>query len=302
MSAPVDSLKSILYALGANLAIALAKTAGALYTGSASMLAEAIHSYADCANQALLLLGLRQARKAASPEHPLGHGRAIYFWSFIVALMLFSMGGLFSIYEGFHKLSGHEPVHDAWVAIAILLFGIGAESVSLWGALREINKDRGERSLWRWFRSSRHSELLVILGEDLAALGGLSLALSFITLALVTGNPIWDAIGSIAIGVLLVLVAVLIGIEVKALLVGQSAEPALIEAMRAHLLVRREIGDVYNLLTQQLGGDVMVAVKARMRPAGSESALIEAINRVERDFRARFPAVRWLFFEPDASD
>lgn len=302
MSAPVDSLKSILYALGANLAIALAKTAGALYTGSASMLAEAIHSYADCANQALLLLGLRQARKAASPEHPLGHGRAIYFWSFIVALMLFSMGGLFSIYEGFHKLSGHEPVHDAWVAIAILLFGIGAESVSLWGALREINKDRGERSLWRWFRSSRHSELLVILGEDLAALGGLSLALSFITLALVTGNPIWDAIGSIAIGVLLVLVAVLIGIEVKALLVGQSAEPALIEAMRAHLLARREIGDVYNLLTQQLGGDVMVAVKARMRPAGSESALIEAINRVERDFRARFPAVRWLFFEPDASD
>ena len=120
--------------------------------------------------------------------------------------------------------------------------------------------------------------------------------------ALVTGNPIWDAIGSIAIGVLLVLVAVLIGIEVKALLVGQSAEPALIEAMRAHLLARREIGDVYNLLTQQLGGDVMVAVKARMRPAGSESALIEAINRVERDFRARFPAVRWLFFEPDASD
>jgi cation diffusion facilitator family transporter len=302
MSAPADSLKSIFFALGANFAIALAKTGGALYTGSASMLAEAIHSYADCANQALLLLGLRQARKAASAEHPLGHGRAIYFWSFIVALMLFSMGGLFSIYEGVHKLSDHEPIRYAWVAIAILVFGIAAESVSLWGALREINKDRGERSLWRWFRTSRQSELLVILGEDLAALGGLGLALGFVALALVTGNPIWDAIGSIAIGVLLVLVAVLVGIEVKSLLVGQSADPMVVAAMRSHLLERPEIDGVYNLLTQQLGGDVMVAVKARMCATGTEAALIEAINRVEASLRERFPAVRWLFFEPDVGD
>ena len=195
MSAPADSLKSILFALGANFAIALAKTGGAFYTGSASMLAEAIHSYADCANQALLLLGMRQAKRSASAEHPLGHGRAIYFWSFIVALMLFSMGGLFSIYEGVHKLQATEPVENAWVAIGILAFGIAAESVSLWGCLREVNKDRGRQGLWRWFRSSRQSELLVIFGEDLAALGGLVLALGFITVAMITGDPRWDAAG-----------------------------------------------------------------------------------------------------------
>lgn len=302
MSAPADSRKSIFFALGANLAIAIAKTAGALYTGSASMLAEAIHSFADCINQALLLWGLRQARRAASDEHPLGYGRAIYFWSFIVAMMLFSIGGLFSIYEGIHKLGTSEPVKYAWVAIGILGFGIAAESVSLWGALREIEKERGTRTLWRWFRTSRQSELLVILGEDVAALGGLAVALGFIALALVTGAPMWDAIGSICIGVLLVMVAVLVAIEVKALLVGQSAEPEQVERMRAHLSAQAEVASVYKLLTQQLGSDIMVAVKAQMRPAGSEAALIEAINRVERGFRAQFPAVRWMFFEPDIGD
>ena len=302
MSAPADSRKSILYALGANFAIAVAKTGGAVYTGSSSMLAEAIHSFADCANQALLLWGLKEAKRAVSPEHPLGSGRAIYFWSFIVALMLFSMGGLFSIYEGVHRLHDGEPVRYAWVAMAILGFGIVAESVSLWGALREIAKERGTLSLWRWFRTSRQSELLVILGEDVAALGGLTIALVCIVLAVVTGNPAWDAIGSIGVGVLLVSVAVLVAIEVKALLVGQSAEPHLIERMRGHLASQPEVTEVFNLLTQQLGGDVLVAVKARMRAAGSEAALIEAINRVERDFRSRFPQVRWMFFEPDNRD
>jgi cation diffusion facilitator family transporter len=302
MSSPADSLKSILYALGANLAIALAKSAGAFFTGSASMLAEAIHSYADCANQGLLLWGLKEARRAASPEHPLGYGRAIYFWSFIVALMLFSMGGLFSIYEGAHKLSAHEPLRDPWIAIGILVFGMAAESVSLWGALREINKERGGRTLWRWFRASRQSELLVVLGEDIAALGGLALAIGFIALALATGNPMWDALGSIAIGSLLILVAVGVAVEVKALLVGQSADPEALGRMRSHLQSQPEVARLYSLLTQQLGGDIMVAVKARMHPVASDSALVEAINRVERGFRAQFPAVRWLFFEPDLHD
>jgi cation diffusion facilitator family transporter len=301
-SAPADSLKSILYALGANLAIAIAKNAGAVYTGSASMLAEAIHSFADCANQGLLLLGLREARRPASPEHPLGSGRAIYFWSFVVALMLFSMGGLFSIYEGVHKLQHPEPVHEAWVAIAILGFGVAAESVSLWGALREIAKVRGTRSLWRWFRTSRQSELLVILGEDIAALGGLALALAAISLAVATGDPMWDSLGSIGVGVLLVLVAILVGIEVKALLVGQGAEPDSVARMRRHLDAQPEVSLVYNVVTQQLGGDVMVAVKARMRPTGSEAGLLAAINRVERGFREQFPEVRWMFFEPDDHD
>jgi len=302
MSAQADSLKSIFFALGANFAIALAKTAGAVFTGSASMLAEAIHSFADCGNQALLIWGLKEARRAASPDHPLGYGRAIYFWSFIVALMLFSMGGLFSIYEGVHKLHDTEPVKYAWVAVGILTFGVLAESVSLWGALREINKDRGELGLWRWFRTSRQSELLVIFGEDLAALGGLVLALGFIGLATVTGNPMWDAVGSICIGVLLVLVAILVGVEVKALLVGQSAEPQVHERLRAHLQAQPQVAQLYNVITQQLGSEIMVAVKARMQPFGSDVALIEAINAVERGLREAFPQVRWVFFEPDLHD
>lgn len=302
MSAQADSLKSIYFALGANFAIALAKSAGTVYTGSTSMLAEAIHSFADCANQALLIWGLKEAKRKASPDHPLGYGRAIYFWSFIVALMLFSMGGLFSIYEGAHKLHDSEPVKAAWVAVGILGFSIVAESVSLWGALREIDKERGEMSLWRWFRTSRQSELLVVFGEDLAALGGLVLALGFIALAMATGNPVWDAIGSICIGVLLVAVAVLVGIEVKALLVGQSAEPQVLAAMRAHLESQPQVARVYNVITQQLGGEIMVAVKARMHPVASDVALIHAINTTERSLREAFPQVRWLFFEPDLAD
>jgi len=302
MSAQADSMKSILFALGANFAIAVAKSVGAVFTGSASMLAEAIHSFADCANQALLIWGLKEAKRQASPDHPLGHGRAIYFWSFIVALMLFSMGGLFSIYEGVHKLHDPEPVKFAWVAVAILAFGVAAESVSLWGALREINKERGELGLWPWFRTSRQSELLVIFGEDLAALGGLTLALGFIALSMITGNPMWDAIGSIGIGTLLVMVAVLVGIEVKALLVGQSAEPQVLARLRAHLDAQPEVAQVYSLITQQLGSEIMVAVKARMQPTGSDVALISTINAVERRLRAAFPQVRWIFFEPDLID
>ena len=302
MSAQANSLKSIIYALVANFAIAVAKTTGAIYTGSASMLAEAIHSFADCGNQTLLIWGLREADRGPTADHPLGYGKAIYFWSFIVALMLFSMGGLFSIYEGVHKISSTEPVKYAWVAIAILSFGIVAESISLWGCVREINKVRGSKSLWRWFKTSRQSELVVILGEDLAALGGLAVALTFIGISVATGNPVWDALGSIAIGVLLLVVALLIGVQVKGLLLGQSAEPDVLVAMKKHLTDAPEVLELYNLLTQQLGSEIMVAIKARMQPQGSEVGLIDAINRVEAGFRVAFPEVRWIFFEPDVAD
>jgi cation diffusion facilitator family transporter len=302
VSAGADSLKSILFALGANFAIAIAKTGGAVYTGSSSMLAEAIHSYADCANQALLILGMREGKRRPNAEHPLGHGKAIYFWSFIVAIMLSSMGGLFSIYEGIHKLGAGEPIENAWVAIAILAFSIGAESVSLWGCLREVNKVRGDQSLWRWFRGSRESELLVVLAEDIAALGGLSIALAFVVLALVTGNPAWDAAGSICIGALLVAVAVLVGVEIKSLLIGQGVDARVLEQMRTQLASEADVEDVFNLVTQQLGRDVMVAVKAKMRPTSSGRALVDAINGVEQRFRAAFPQVQWLFFEPDVGD
>ncbi|HYJ99144.1 MAG TPA: cation diffusion facilitator family transporter [Burkholderiaceae bacterium] len=302
MSGKADSMKSVLYALGANGAIAFAKSAGAFYTGSSAMLAEAIHSFADCGNQGLLLWGMRSVRKPPTDEHPLGYGKAIYFWSFIVALMLFSMGGLFSIYEGVHKLHSPEPLKDAWIALSILGFGIAAESVSLWGAVREINKERGPRSYWAWFRQSRTSELVVIFGEDIAALGGLVLAFGFILTALATGNPMWDALGSVAIGALLVLVAVLVGKEVASMLLGQSADPAVVHRLREHLAQQPEVQRVLNIITQQLGPDVMVAVKAQMKPQGGERELIDAVNRVERSLRQAFPQLRWCFFEADHSD
>jgi divalent metal cation (Fe/Co/Zn/Cd) transporter len=193
-------------------------------------------------------------------------------------------------------------VKHAWVAVAILAFGVLAESISLWGCLREIDKDRGDRNLWQWFRTSRQSELLVVLGEDLAALGGLATAMCFILLSMASGDPMWDAVGSIAIGALLVVVAIFVGVEVKALLVGQSAEPQVLARMRAHLLAQPDVDSIYSLLTQQLGSEVMVAVKARMRPLGTDIALVEAINRVERGLREQFPQVRWIFFEPDLDD
>jgi cation diffusion facilitator family transporter len=294
-----DSTVTILFALGANALIALAKGIAAWVTGSSAMLAEAVHSVADCGNQGLLLLGLKRSARPPDADYPLGHGRAIYFWSFIVALMLFSMGGMFSIYEGMHKLGSGRSLEDPWIAIAVLAVSLGAESVSLWKALNQVNALRGGQSLWRWFRETRRSELLVVVGEDIAATLGLSLALLAVGAAMLTGNPAYDALGSLAIGVLLLVVAALVGIEVKALLVGQSAEPALQEEVRRFLLEREEVAEVLNLITLQNGADVVVAVKARMTEGVSAPALVDAINRCERDLRAAFPQVRWLFFEPD---
>jgi cation diffusion facilitator family transporter len=302
MSHEAGSLKSIFFALGANAAIAAAKLFAALYTGSNSMLAEAIHSFADCGNQGLLLVGLNRAKLPPTPDHPLGFGKAIYFWSFIVALILFSMGGLFSIYEGIHKLDSHEGLQSPWLAVGILGFSIAMESVSLWGCLREINKARGGKNLWRWFRETRQSELIVVLGEDIAALAGLSLALIAVLLAICTGNPVYDAAGSIAIGALLVVVAIGIGWEIQALLIGQSVEPEARQAICNYLEGREEVLHVFNVLTLQLGEDVMVAVKAEMREASSPAHLIRDINRCEAGLRAEFPKLRWVFFEPDMQD
>ena len=302
MSHGANSLKSILYALGANFAIFLAKLGAALYTGSGAMLAEAIHSLADTGNQVLLLLGLREAKRPPSPDYPLGHGKEIYFWSFIVALILFSMGGLFSIYEGYHKLHEAEPLKTPLLALGVLIFSLAAESVSLWGCVREVNKERGRRGFVRWFRQTRNSALLVVFGEDIAALLGLSLATLAILLTVLTGNPLYDALGSMAIGVLLVLIAFFIGLETKSLLVGQGIDLEIRQRMVVLLNDQPEVDTVLNLLTLQLGEDVMVAVKARMAPAGSEQQMVANINRCEQALKTAFPQVQWLFFEPDCAD
>jgi cation diffusion facilitator family transporter len=296
-----DSVRTILYALGANLAIAAAKTGAAMATGSSSMLAEAIHSYADAGNQGLLLWGMKQAKRPPTPEYPLGWGKAVFFWSFIVALVLFSLGGLFSLYEGWHKLRHPEELRYPWVAVGILVFGLVAEAISMRACLQEVNKVRGRRTVWRWFRESRQSELVVILGEDFAALVGLALALIAVLLTMVTGNPMWDGLGSMWIGVVLIAVAAGIGVEIKGLLIGQSAEPETEERIRAFLEENGEVEKVYRMITMQLGTSLMVALKARMR-ARSADELVAAINSAESALRAQFPEIQWLFFEPDIKE
>jgi cation diffusion facilitator family transporter len=273
----------------------------AYVTKSGAMLAETVHSFADCGNQLLLLLGLKQAKAEASAEYPLGSGKAIYFWSFLVAVMLFTVGGMFSLYEGVHKLQHPEPLQRWWWAVGVLVFGIVVEGISMRACLQEINKARGGRSLWRWFRESRQAALVVIFGEDFAALLGLVFALVAVVLAVVTGNPFWDAIGTLGIGVLLIVVAVFVAVEVKAMLIGQSIDPVRRQEMHAFLEARPEIGRVISLITLQLGDEAMVSVQAEMREEQTTRALAEQINVVEHALKAQFPEVRWSFFEPDVT-
>jgi len=302
MSAKPDSIKSILYAFFANLAIAIAKAGAAFWTGSGAMMAEAIHSLADSCNQLLLLFGMKQSKRPADVNYPLGYGKSIYFWSFLVAVILFSLGGMFSLYEGVHKLSDPVPLKSPMIAIGVLIFAIIAESISLWGCMQAVDKERHGRRLSKWFRESRSSELIVVFGEDIAALLGLAIALLAVLASAITGNPVYDAMGTVAIGALLVVIAFLLAVEVKQLLIGQGVEKHISDKMRIFLQEQPEVEHVYNLLSLQLGPDAMVAVKARMQPTGSETGLMNAINHVEREFRQAFPMVKWLFFEPDNGD
>lgn len=301
MSHGNDSVKSILYALFANLSIAIAKSVAAFFTGSGSMVAEAIHSFADCINQILLLWGVKRSKRPPSMDYPLGYGKAIYFWSFIVALIIFSVGGGYSIYEGIHKLHVGEPLTYPYIAVIVLIFSIIAEGMALRGCIKQINKVRNGRSLYRWFRETRQSEFLVILGEDSAAVLGLSCALVAVVASWITGNPAYDAYGSIVIGSILVIVAIMVGIEVKALLIGQGVENSRRREMIEYLENEPSIENIYNLVTLQLGNDVMVAIKAKVKPL-EDQTLIQTINSTECGFKEQFPETMWLFFEPDDQD
>jgi cation diffusion facilitator family transporter len=299
MSHQNASIKSILFALSANLGIAITKTVAAVITGSGSMLAESIHSYADCGNQGLLFFGLHAAKKKPNLEHPLGYGKEIFFWSFIVALILFSVGGLFSIYEGIHKLKLHEGLKNPIIAIVVLAVSMIFEAASLTGCLRQVNKLRHNITLWTWTKNSRQSELIVVLGEDIAALFGLSFALISIVLSIITGNPIFDAIGSIGIGILLIIVSLFIAVKVKSLLIGQSADNETCTEIRKILDARPEIDRIFNLITLQLGPQIMVAVKAKMTKVDSVDQLIKNINNCEYELKKGNPDIQWVFFEPD---
>lgn len=299
MSHQDASVKSIIFALSANLGIAITKTIAAVMTGSGAMLAESIHSFADCGNQGLLFLGLKAAKKKPDEEHPLGYGKSTYFWSFIVALMLFSMGGLFSIYEGIHKLNSTEEINNPLIAIVVLSVSMILEGASLWGCITQINKLRHGESLWQWLKNSRQSELVVVFGEDVAALLGLFFALVSVVLSYLTGNPVFDSIGSIGIGVLLVVVSFFVAVKVKSLLIGQSADEKVRTDIKLFLESRPEVEEVLNLITLQLGPQIMVAVKAKMREVESANILIDEINTCEKELRNTFTTVKWVFFEPD---
>jgi cation diffusion facilitator family transporter len=293
-----DTTRSIVVSLGANVAIALAKLAGALITCSGSMLAEALHSVADSGNEGLLLWGRREAKKRPTAVHPLGQGRATYFWSFIVALLLFSMGGVASVYEGIRKLSAGEQVESPWLAIGILVFAAVAEAISLYVALRQINRVRDSGSLWHWFRTTRRSELIIVFGENGAALAGLGVALIAVLLTVWTGDPLYDAAGSIVIGILLVVVAVAIGAQTKSLLIGESAAPRVRRDIKAFLGTWPGIAAMREFITLQHGEDVFVAAKAEIEGTPSIREVEAAIAACEAGLKAAFPEVRWVFLEP----
>ena len=296
------STRAVVAALLANTGIAITKFLAFLLTGASSMLAEAIHSVADSGNQGLLLVGGRRAQRGATAAHPFGYGRERYIYAFIVAIVLFSVGGLFALYAGWHKIQEPAPVTQPWIAIGVLVFCIVAESISMRACMVEVNKARGNLGLWRWFRSSRQAELVVIFGEDLAALLGLVFALVAIGLTMLTGDPMYDALGTMMIGFLLVLVAQGIARQIKGMLIGQSVEPAKRQDIREFLMARPEIKGIFNLITIQLGSEIMVAVQAEMQdPQATIADTITRINDSEAALKAAFPDVKWIFFEPDDS-
>lgn len=295
-------VKAIFFAFGANLSVAIIKSIAAYVTSSSSMLAEAIHSFADTGNQVLLLVGLKRSKIPADAEHPLGYGKASYFWSFMVAIILFSVGGLFSVYEGWHKLHAPQPVENLSVALIVLALSFLLEGVSLFGCVREINKMRGDLTLWQWLHRSRNAELIVVFGEDFAALIGLGLAFGFVLTAGITGDGRFDAYGSICIGVLLIIVAVFVSIRVKALLLGRSADPDLVAAIEEAIAGDADIQKVYNVITLQMGPQVMLAAKIRIREGLEITAACEKINRLEVLLKERFPEIGWSFIEPDVND
>ena len=293
------STRAIFYALGANGGIALAKFFAAFLTGSGAMLAEAIHSVADCTNQVFLLIGMKEAKKPVDDGHPMGYGRVVYFWAMMVALLLFFVGGAFSVMEGIDHLRHPEPLRSVTIALVVLGISVVLESFSLYGAMREINQISHGKSFFTWFRETRQSELMVVAGEDIAALAGLTVAFVAVSATAVTGNPLWDALGSIVVGILLMVVALFVTREVKAMITGESAAPEVRAAIRAHIEARDEVDCVINLITLQWGEQLMIAVQAKMHPQASDTALIDAINAVEASIQRRWPQAKWCFFEPD---
>ncbi|MDQ3628857.1 MAG: cation diffusion facilitator family transporter [Actinomycetota bacterium] len=294
------STKAVVTAMFANLGIAVTKFVAFLLTASSSMLAEAVHSLADTSNQALLLLGGKRARKAATPEHPFGYGRERYVFAFVVSIVLFSIGGLFALYEAWHKWSDPHPI-DAWrwVPIAVLLVAMAMESFALHTAVVESNRVRGRRSWTQFVRTAKSPELPVILLEDVGALLGLVFALIGVSLTLVTGQGRWDAAGTAMIGVLLVVIAIILAIEMKSLLIGEGATPGDVRAIET-ALPGDGVESIIHMRTLHLGPEeLLVAAKIAVTASATAADVAATIDAAERRVREAVPIARLIYLEPD---
>lgn len=283
--------------------ITVCKAFAAFMTHSGAMLAETIHSFADCSNQALLYMGVKQAQRPPNQQHPLGYGRAVYFWSFMVAMLLFSIGGMFSIYEGVHKLSHPEPVHNLIWGVGILIFSILLEGYAMISNILELNKRRSKTRFFRYLKITKDSDLIVIFGENAAAVLGLILALIALLASWYTGDGRYDAIGSLAIGFVLIAVAIFLSIEVKSLLLGESADPVIAQTATTIAKAHPNIEKIFDCITLQQGpGEVMACFKIKCEPHLSATQVSQLINDFEVQLREKCPEVRWLFVEPDLSE
>ena len=294
------STRAILAALLANAGIALAKFIGFLITGSSSMLAESVHSVADTSNQGLLLLGQRQSRKEADPLHQFGYGRSRYFYSFVVAMVLFTLGSVFALYEGYHKISHPEELTSPIVAIVILVVAIALEGYSFRTAVKESRPLKGAGSWWRFIRNSRNPELPVVLLEDSGALVGLAFALTGVGLTMLTGEPVWDGVGTVAIGLLLGAIAVVLMIEMHSLLIGEGATRQEDRAIRAAIDQTDNIDRLIHLRTQYLGPEeLLVGAKIALAPSTDLATVATTINAAEAAIREVVPAAQVIYLEPD---
>lgn len=292
--------RAVVAALAANLGIAVSKFVAFAVTGSSSMLAEAVHSVADSGNQVLLLVGGRRARRAPSERHPFGYGRVRYVYAFVVSIVLFLVGGLFSLYEGWHKWHHPEELSSPVVALVVLAVAIVLEGLSFRTALVETNKARGPHSLLQFVRRARQPELPVILLEDAGALFGLVFALVGVVLATVTGDGRWDGLGAMAVGVLLVVIAVFLAMEMSSLLVGEGALPEQEAQIRQALEAIPDVARVIHLRTLHTGPDeLLVGAKVAVPPTDSAAVVARAIDDAERCIRDVVPSARWIYVEPD---
>ena len=293
----------IIQSLIVNLLITVCKAFAAFMTHSGAMLAEAIHSFADCANQGLLYMGVKQAQRPPDKKHPLGYGRSVYFWSFMVAMLLFSVGGMFSVYEGIHKYHEPEPVHHIMWGIGILLFSIALEGYAAYSNIVEINKRRGTKTFFQYIKETKDSDLIIIFGENSAAVLGLLLALGFMLASYYTGDGRYDAIGSLLIGLVLIGIAIFLSVEVKSLLIGESADPIIAQTAQEIAVEHPHIKELINCITMQQGpGEVLVCVKIKCEPHLTALVVSQLINEFEALLRSKCPEVKWLYVEPDLQE